>query len=62
MEGPMRSEVGPELLLYVDLELGNALLVVNRIIQLGGTPVINPIEWTKLARCSYDEPSNPYLK
>ncbi len=38
------------------------LYVVNRIIQLGGTPVINPIEWTKLARCSYDEPSDPYIE
>lgn len=62
MEGPMRSEVEPELLLHADQELGHALLVVNRIIQLGGTPVINPIEWTKLARCSYDEPSDPYIE
>ena len=62
MEGPMRSEVEPELLLHADQELGHALLVVNRIIQLGGTPVINPIEWTKLARCSYEEPSDPYIK
>ena len=62
MEGPMRSEVEPELLLHANQELGHALLVVNRIIQLGGTPVINPIEWTKLARCSYDEPSDPYIE
>lgn len=62
MEGPMRSEVEPELLLHADQELGHALLVVNRIIQLGGTPVINPIDWTKLARCSYDEPSDPYIE
>jgi len=32
------------------------------IIQLGGTPVINPIEWTKLAHCSYEEPSDPYIE
>ena len=62
MEGPMRSEVEPELLLHADQELGHALLVVNRIIQLGGTPVIKPSEWTKLARCSYEEPSDPYIK
>lgn len=62
MEGPMRSEIEPELLLHADQELGHALLVVNRIIQLGGTPVINPMEWTKLARCSYDEPSDPYIE
>ena len=62
MEGPMRSEVEPELLLHADQELNHAVMVVERIIQLGGTPVINPSEWTKLARCSYDEPSDPYIE
>ena len=38
------------------------MLVVNRIIQLGGTPVINPKDWTKLARCPYDEPADPYIE
>ncbi|PLW97877.1 MAG: ferritin [Marinilabiliales bacterium] len=62
MEGPMRSEVEPELLLHADQELGHAVMVVDRIIQLGGTPVINPNEWAKLARCAYDEPSDPYIE
>jgi bacterioferritin len=62
MEGPMRSEVEPELLVHADQELGHAVLVVNRIIQLGGTPVINPVDWTKLARCSYDAPTDPYIE
>lgn len=62
MEGPMRSEVEPELLVHANEELGHAELVAARIIQLGGTPVINPAEWTKLARCSYDEPSDPYIE
>ena len=62
MEGPMRSEVEPELLLHATQELNHAVLVVNRIIQLGGTPVINPVSWTKLARCPYDEPSDPYIE
>jgi len=62
MEGPMRSEIEPELLLHADQELNHAVLVVNRIIQLGGTPVIDPKDWTKLARCSYDAPSDPYIE
>ena len=62
MEGPMRSEVEPELLLHADQELNHAVLVVERIIQLGGTPVINPVNWTKLARCEYDEPADPYIE
>ena len=62
MEGPMRSEVEPELLVHANEELNHAVLVVNRIIQLGGTPVINPKDWEKLARCTYDEPSDPYIE
>jgi len=42
MEGPMRSEVEPELLVHANEELGHAELVAARIIQLGGTPVIKP--------------------
>jgi len=62
MEGPMRSEIEPELLLHATQELNHAVLVVNRIIQLGGTPVINPKEWFKLTRCEYDEPADPYVE
>jgi bacterioferritin len=62
MEGPMRSEIEPELLLHANQELGHAVLVVNRIIQLGGTPLLNPTDWPKFARCEYDEPSDPYVE
>ena len=62
MEGPMRSEVEPELLVHATEELGHAELVANRIIQLNGTPVTNPIEWTKLAGCKYEDPTDPYVE
>ena len=62
MEGPMRSEIEPELLLHADQELNHAVLVVNRIIQLGGTPVLNPKEWFSLSRCGYDAPNDPYVE
>lgn len=62
MEGPMRSEIEPELLLHADQELGHANLVVNRIIQLGGTPVLHPQDWFKLAECEYDSPTDPYVE
>ena len=35
MEGPMRSEVEPELLAHATEELAHAELVADRIIQLG---------------------------
>jgi len=62
MEGPMRSEIEPELLLHATQELNHAVLVVTRIIQLGGTPVLNPKDWPKLGRCKYEEPSDPYVE
>jgi bacterioferritin len=62
MEGPMRGEIGPELLIHANQELNHAVLVVTRVIQLGGTPVLNPSDWFKLARCSYEAPADPYVE
>ncbi|HDR89326.1 MAG TPA: ferritin [Bacteroidetes bacterium] len=62
MEGPMRSEIEPELLVHADEELNHAVQVTDRIIQLGGTPVLNPAQWVKLAGCDYEEPTDPYVE
>lgn len=62
MEGPMRSEVEPELLVHADQELNHAVLVVNRIIQLGGTPILTPADWFKFSKCAYETPSDPYIE
>jgi bacterioferritin len=62
MEGPMRSEIEPELLLHADQEFNHAVMVVERIIQLGGTPVLTPADWMKLAKCDYEVPSDPYVE
>lgn len=62
MEGPMRSEVEPELLVHADEELGHAVLVIDRIIQLGGEPILDPKEWTNFARCAYEVPKDPYIE
>jgi bacterioferritin len=62
MEGPMRSEIAPELLLHATQEQGHAVLVVDRIIQLGGIPVLTPADWMKLSRCEYETPTDPYVE
>lgn len=62
MEGPMRAEIEPELLIHATQELNHAVLIVNRIIQLEGSPVLHPKDWTKLAHCDYDEPKDPYIE
>ena len=48
--------------MHANQELNHAALVVGKIIQLGGMPVMNPSNWAKLARCPYDEPADPYIE
>jgi bacterioferritin len=62
MEGPMRSEIEPELLLHANQELNHAVLIVQRIIQLGGMPISHPADWFKFSKCEYDAPSDPYVE
>lgn len=62
LEGPMRSEIEPELLLHATEELAHAELLVDRILQLGGTPLLNPSQWMTYAGCAYAEPTDPYVE
>lgn len=62
IEGPMRTEVEPELLIHANEELTHAELVADRIITLGGTPILNPDKWVEHARCAYNEPTDPYVE
>ena len=50
-----------ELNLHATQELNHAVLVAARIIQLQGTPVLDPKQWFKLSPCRYDAPSDPYV-
>ena len=61
IKGPMKDAVAAELNLHATEELNHALLLANRIIQLGGTPITNPMEWFKQTPCKYDEPADPYV-
>jgi bacterioferritin len=62
MEGPMRSEIEPELLVHATQEFNHAVLVVNRIIQLGGKPLLSPEDWMKVSSCAYEKPEDPYVE
>lgn len=61
VKGPMKDAIIAELTLHATEELGHAELLSTRIIQLGGTPVLSPQEWSKLSNCGYDVPSDPYV-
>lgn len=62
VKGPMKDAVTAELQLHATEELAHAELLATRIVQLGGTPVLNPEEWTKITNCGYDAPSDPYVE
>ena len=61
IKGPMKDAVAAELSLHATEELNHAMLVANRIIQLGGTPVLTPEAWSKMSPCKYDAPADPYV-
>ena len=61
-EGPMRGETIAELIEHANDELQHADMVAERIIQLGGTPILEPQEWYKFTNCGYSTPTNPYVK
>jgi bacterioferritin len=60
--GPMKDAVGSELLIHAAEEMAHAELLVTRIIQLGGTPVLTPADWMKLSNCKYDAPVDPFVQ
>ena len=52
--GQMRTSIVEEFEEHAKEELEHADMLAERIIQLGGTPVLNPDDWSKLAKCKYD--------
>ncbi len=61
-KGPMRGDVATELLEHATEELGHAELLTDRIIQLGGTPLLKPEDWYKMTNCGYETPEDPYVE
>jgi bacterioferritin len=62
VKGPMREGTAAELLQHATEELGHAELLANRIIQLGGTPLLSPEQWYKMTNCGYEAPEDPYVE
>jgi bacterioferritin len=62
VKGPMKDAVTAELTLHATEELSHAELLSTRIVQLGGTPVLSPDEWSKITNCGYDAPEDPYVE
>ena len=56
VEGAMRSDVQREFEQHAMEEFSHAKMIADRIIQLEGTPVLDPTQWNTLARCKYAAP------
>ena len=61
-KGMPREAVVAELLQHATDELRHAGLVADRIIQLGGTPLLEPKEWYDFTNCGYDRPDDPDVR
>jgi len=61
-KGPMRGAVVAELEEHATDELRHAGMLTQRILQLGGTPILKPEDWYKMTNCGYDSPEDPYVK
>ncbi len=57
--GMMRTLVVAELVEHAADELRHADMLVERIITLGGEPIIEPKEWYEQTNCGYETPSDP---
>ncbi|MBI5543344.1 MAG: ferritin-like domain-containing protein [Deltaproteobacteria bacterium] len=61
IKGPMKDAVAAELNLHATEELAHAQLLATRILQVGGTPVLDPKGWFEASPCKYDSPADPYV-
>lgn len=60
--GRMRGIITKELEEHAGEELEHASKLVERMIQLGGTPLLKPEDLLKETNCGYDAPSDPNTK
>jgi bacterioferritin len=57
IKGIMKDAAIAELQQHAADELRHANMVADRILQLGGTPLLHPKEWFKETNCGYDAPT-----
>jgi bacterioferritin len=60
--GPMRPQVEAELNQHADDEEEHADKLADRIIQLGGTPVLSPEEWFDSGSCGFEAPTDTSVR
>ncbi len=58
IKGIMKDAAIAELNQHATDELRHANMVADRILQLGGTPLLNPKDWFTHTNCGYEEPKS----
>ncbi len=58
VKGIMKDAAIVELTQHATDELRHANMLADRILQLGGTPLLHPNDWIKSTNCGYDAPTN----
>ncbi len=56
IKGIMKDAAIAELNQHATDELRHANMIAGRILQLGGTPLLNPKDWFTHTNCGYEEP------
>ena len=56
--GALRPDIVPEFVEHAGEELKHAGWIAERIIELGGTPLLSPSDWEKYAKCKYEAPAD----
>jgi bacterioferritin len=59
VRGAMRGQAIEELKEHSEEEFKHANMLADRILQLGGVPVLKPEDWYKLSNCGYEAPEDP---
>ena len=58
IKGIMKDAAIAELAQHAADELRHANMIADRILQLGGTPLLHPQEWFTHTNCGYEEPKD----
>jgi len=61
-QGPARGAIAGELMEHAEEEFGHAGQLVERILQLGGTPLLEPKDWYEKTNCGYEAPTDPNVE
>ncbi|MBD3204256.1 ferritin [Candidatus Woesearchaeota archaeon] len=62
VKGPMRPQVEVELKEHQGEELEHANMLADRIVQLGGDPIVDFNDIAKQSGCGYEVPNDPHVK